>query len=188
MIPSLLLITSLLFFGLGIRFTLTSSKLHKQSGLILSIAGSVYFIMYYLYTNDSDTNLRTWRYIDWFITVPLMVRQMISLSYNKGTYNLVYCILTSILMLGFGFVGEYGLLDKTISGVLGTLCALFTFLPLFNQIDRRTNQIYYLIMMGWLFYPIVYFLPDSTNLIISYSIVDLVVKIGFAQYLYKKLV
>lgn len=91
-------------------------------------------------------------------------------------------------MLGFGFVGEAGLFDRGLAGILGTLCALFTFLPLFNQIDRRTNKIYYLIMTGWLFYPIVYFLSDSMNLIIGYSIVDLVVKIGFAQYLYRKLV
>lgn len=185
---SILLITSLLFLICGVRFLSTSSKLHKQSGLILSTAGLVYLIMSILYFMDTDTNLRTWRYIDWFITVPMMVNQMMSLSYNKGTYNLTYCIITSILMLGFGFVGEAGLFDRSIAGILGTLCALFTFLPLFNQIDRRTNRIYYLIMTGWLFYPIVYFLSDSMNLIIGYSIVDLVVKIGFAQYLYRKLV
>lgn len=91
-------------------------------------------------------------------------------------------------MLIFGFAGEVGIIDKLFAGIIGTICALFTFLPLFNQIDVRTNKIYYIIMLGWLFYPAVYFLPDSINLIIGYSIVDLVVKIGFAEYLYKKLV
>ena len=91
-------------------------------------------------------------------------------------------------MLACGFVGELGVLDKTFMGVIGTIFALFTFLPLFNQIDKRTNKIYYLIMVGWLFYPIVYFVSDTINIIILYSIVDSTVKIGFAEYLYKKLV
>ena len=183
-----LLITSLLFSIFGTKFLSTSSKLHKQSGLILSIASIAYFIMSVVSILEHDVNLRVWRYIDWFITVPLMLNQMISLSYNKSTYNLLYCIFTSILMLIFGLAGEVGIIDKLFAGIIGTICALFTFLPLFNQIDVRTNKIYYIIMLGWLFYPAVYFLPDSVNLIIGYSIVDLVVKIGFAEYLYKKLV
>lgn len=188
MITSILLGTSILFLASAVRYVLTGSKLHKQSALILTIAGSVYFLMSILYGTDTDTNLRVFRYADWFLTVPLMVNQMIGLSSHKGAYNLFYCVLTSILMLGCGFVGELEILPKIFMGVIGTIFALFTFLPLFNQIDKRTNKIYYLIMIGWLFYPIVYFMPDTVNLILAYSIVDIVVKIGFAEYLHKKLV
>ena len=188
MITSVLLVNSILFISAAIRYALTGSKLHKQSALILTIAGSVYFLMSILYGTNTETNLRLFRYMDWFLTVPLMVNQMISLSSFKGTYNLLYCVITSVLMLACGFVGELGVLDKTFMGVIGTIFALFTFLPLFNQIDKRTNKIYYFIMTGWLFYPIVYFVSDTINIIILYSIVDLIVKIGFAEYLYKKLV
>ena len=188
MITSLLLGTSVLFLAAAIRFMLTGSPIHKQSALILFIAGSVYILMSILYGTNTETNLRLFRYLDWSLTVPLMVNQMMLLSSNKGTYNLAYCIFTSVLMLVFGFLGESGLLPKVFAGVVGTLFALFTFLPLFNQIDKRTNKIYYLLMVGWLFYPIVYFLSDSLNIIIMYSVVDLVVKIGFASYLYRKIV
>ena len=75
MITSVLLVNSILFISAAIRYALTGSKLHKQSALILTIAGSVYFLMSILYGTNTETNLRLFRYMDWFLTVPLMVNQ-----------------------------------------------------------------------------------------------------------------
>lgn len=188
MITSVLLISSILFFTFAVRFRSYDSKLHNQSALILGIAGVVYLIMTIVNIHFPDVNLRPFRYLDWFITVPLMVRQMIGLATIKGTYDLTYSIITSVLMLVCGVAGELGILDKVFMGIVGLAFAIQTFLPLFNQIDRRTNRIYYILMIGWLFYPIVYFASDSINLISMYSVVDLTVKIGFANYLYAKLI
>ena len=184
----LLLSTSFLFILTAFRYLSEKSRIHKQSSLILGVAGIMYLIMAVVYNLDTSVNLRLYRYIDWFITVPIMVYQMDSLSSHESRYTLIYPELTSILMLGCGFLGESLLIDKTIAGICGVFLALFTFLPLFNQIDVRTNKIYYVLMIGWLFYPIVYFIPETFNIIILYSLVDLIVKIGFAGYLYKKIV
>ena len=183
-----LLITAVLFMAGGSFYAPINSPIHKQSSLILLVAAIVYGIMGIEYSNDPDINLRIYRYLDWSITVPLMVYQMITLSSGKyKNFNLIYCVFTSILMLGFGFLGEASYIPKNLAGIISIAFALFTFLPLFNQIDARTNKIYYTLMVGWLFYPIVYFVTDTANVIYLYSIVDLVVKMGFAHYLYKKI-
>ena len=185
---SVLFLTAALFLLGGAFYAPVNSPTHKQSSLILLTAAIVYGIMGAEYTQNPEINLRVYRYMDWVITVPLMVYQMISLSsggYKK--FNLIYCIFTSILMLAFGFLGEASYIAKNMAGIVGIVFALFTFLPLFNQIDARTNKIYYILMGGWLFYPIVYFITDNIGIIYLYSIVDLVVKLGFAHYLYKKI-
>lgn len=188
MVTCTLFITAMLFMAGGAFFAPINSPLHKQSSLILLVAAIVYGIMGAEYYFNPNINLRIYRYMDWAITVPLMVNQMISLSSGSSKkFNLFYCIFTSILMLGFGFLGEASYIPKNLAGIVGIACALFTFLPLFNQIDARTNKIYYILMVGWLFYPIVYFITDTTSIVYLYSVVDLVVKMGFAHYLYKKI-
>ena len=182
-----LIIPALLFLGGGFYFSKQNSKMHNLSAMVLTIAGVVYTLMAYIYFENPDVNLRQLRYIDWAFTVPIMLYQ-ISIIANSTKSNTIYTIICALVMLSIGFLGEIGGVDKMTATFLGILCALFIFVPLLNNIDYRINEILYLTLIGWLFYPIVYMFADTAAIIYSFSIVDLSVKLGLSYYLYKKLV
>lgn len=187
MITPILFFTSTLFLWNALYFFKVNSKIHRLSALVLFTASSVYLGMGILSFIEPGIGLRPLRYIDWIITVPIMLYQMVWLSDNSSWKSLPYPSITSLFMLACGYLGEVGSVDKLYAGIFGTFFAIFTFLPLLNQIDQRTNRIYFMTMVGWLFYPLVYFISDSITIISLYSVVDIVVKLGFAHYLYKKL-
>lgn len=185
MIALSLIIPSIIFIISGVWLLGKNSKVHNYSAAVLLTAGVVYSFMSFLYVGDSNTNLRPLRYLDWVITVPIMVYQMSRLANNS--INVFYIMLTSLLMLATGYLGEIGIMNKIFAAFIGTVFAVFTFLPLLGNIDYRINRIFYLTMVGWVFYPLVYLINDTTAIIYMFSIVDLSVKLGLSLYLYRKI-
>ena len=187
MISTLLLTTSILFlagalfFGLGSKNSLQS----KLSTMILLIAGSSYMWMNYLYGLDNTVNLRTWRYLDWLFTVPILIYQMYLYldPFGKTKGGLIGSITCMLVMLGLGFAGEVGIISKFLGGFLGTIFAIYTFISLLNGIGKDKIKFYASVLALWLFYPVVYFFTDSTWTIAMYALVDLTVKLGMAIYI-----
>lgn len=181
-----LLITALAFLSAGFFLAQQNSKMHSISAAILTTAGSVYGVMAYSHYIDPDVALRPLRYLDWFITVPMMIYQ-IGLITKASKFNLIYNTICAIVMLGIGLLGELGEIDKTLAVALGTFCVLSIFIPLLTNLDYRVNEIVYLTLIGWLFYPIVYMFADTTAIIYTFSVVDLSVKLGLSYNIYKKI-
>lgn len=181
-----LIIPALLFISTGFYLSKQCSKMHNLSSAVLITAGAVYGLMAYTYHIDPSINLRQLRYIDWVITVPIMLYQ-ISIIAKATRFNTIYNVACALVMLACGFLGEIGEIDKTMAAAIGTGCALFIFIPLLTNLDYRVNEILYLTLIGWLFYPVVYMFADTAAIIYSFSIVDLSVKLGLSYFIYKKL-
>ena len=190
MISDILFTTSLLFLGGGLYFGYNSlnSLQSKLSAIILLIAGVSYMLMSHLFGIDDTTNLRTWRYLAWTFTVPILIYQMY--TFLKVRYKTLGTLFTSIsCMLGmllFGFLGEASIISKLIGGFIGTIFSIYTFVSLANGIKKDKLNFYIGVLTLWMFYPIVYFTTDSLLTIILYSIVDLTAKLGVAIYIHTK--
>ena len=191
----LLEITSLIFAAGAFFFFFKRERslMNKISVLILLIASSNYLLMSQVGTYD---NLRTLRYIDWFITVPLLIYQMCCL-FMKRPASLKTCgvsILMIMLMLACGLIGEIGITKdlaigypikpdefKPIMGMLGIGFSFNAFLFLTGEMKEKNDLILFISIIGlWQFYPIVYFFEDTDYLIVGFSIADLVAKLGGA--------
>lgn len=92
------------------------------SSLVTGIAASHYFYMRTIWVKQGKNPI-TYRYIDWFLTVPLQIIEfylILSVS-NKIPANIFYKLLSSsILMILFGFLGETGIINRGLGFGLGT--------------------------------------------------------------------
>jgi bacteriorhodopsin len=126
------------------------------------------------YVQDGKPFNEGYRYVDWFLTVPLL------------------------LMIALGYPGEIAAADssaRTIWGVLSTLPFLYILYVLFvelgKSLDRQSNNVKklvdglrYIILATWGIYPIAYMLPslidDTANAEVArqvmYSLGDVLAK------------
>jgi len=187
MVSYVLLITSFIFLVSSILFLVKGkSKQSKLSTIALGIAGIMYGIMSYLYSYDTEVNLRVLRYFDWGLTIPILLYQMYLhmnvKSQTIGTF--ISAVVCMMFVLVFGFSGEIGWLGKVSAGLLGIMFSIYTFLTMVNGIGDNNIKFYIITFGVWMFYPIAYFLSDTTFIIILYSVIDIAAKLGMDLYLY----
>jgi len=179
------------------------------SGAILAIAAINYFYMKNIYlagvAADEPTFPTAFRYIDWILTVPLMlVKFPVLLGLGpRGKHFLVILVTLAVLMIVTGLAGELNpetaLLHYGSFGVgcvawlliVGLLFFAISDLP--EEVDpvtaRTIRRMTYFVLLGWSIYPIGYlapafgFAPDYREIV--YNIGDLINKIGLALFVYE---
>ena len=192
-------LTGLLFLGLSIYTSLKghNSLIPKLSTLIFTIAGGIYLLIACLSHLGNDTPIRVLRYLDWFLTVPIMTIQLSyflnkKLSFSKTIAPLILCL----IMLAAGFIGELGFnlqwsivengqfMDlrqheyKQVLGIIGIGFMLNYFISMAKFINSDNLNLFLKVFGLWCFYPIVYFLDESIYTLIAYSVIDLIAKAG----------
>ena len=186
---TILFLTSLIFLAFtGYFHNRVEGIFNKTTKGILFTASTIYAFMTLLYSNNPDTVIRLWRYIDWFITVPLLMGQLylfIDVKVRKQKH-LISIIGMSIFMLTMGLFGELGYISKLTTNLLGTLSMSGIFYVLFTKIPKKHFKFLLTVSVLWLFYPIVYLIQDSVSTIIAFSIVDLCAKVGTSFYIESK--
>ena len=186
----LLYITSFIFFVFTYFFYQKEEQtlFTKSSRIILFTATVIYSFMGMLFANNPDTVIRLWRYLDWFITVPVLIYQMYFFLKEKyqTRKNLITLILSSLTMLFFGLIGELHILDKVLSNSFGTLFMFLTFYLLISKVKIEHKNFFMSICLLWLFYPTVYLFNDNILTIILFSITDLIAKIGSSFYIHTR--
>jgi bacteriorhodopsin len=151
--------------------------------------------------NDSIDNLplekiNNMRYSDWVITTPFM---LLALSMLLGYENKIpvrikpflLVIFFNFLMLGFGYSGEIGLLNRNLANFIGFIFFFFTFgtlWKLFMTCSKATYQsklIFWLYIGLWSLYGVFYQLNEATKMI-GYNMLDLTAKafVGIFFWLY----
>lgn len=180
------------------------------SALIVGIAAMHYYYMRGVYIEHDVVSIQ-YRYMDWIITVPLMALKFPSLvgkdaitdSKVAGLGFTGICFLGALIMIGFGYAGEAGLMDGMIALVLGgmgwAMIIVATGTPwtegkgvdnskIAPELMWSTNALRWFIVVGWIIYPIGYlFSPevailDNVNqetMAVLYNIADMINKIGF---------
>ena len=123
------------------------------------------------------------RYVDWAITTPIMLLVLVLafLFNNKeGAFSFSKYLVILVLnyaMLGFGYVGELGLMDRTTSNGLGFVAFAGIYYYIYqNYIKGRSNNdnllLYSLFLFLWALCGVFYFF-DSVTRNVGYNVLDL---------------
>jgi len=136
------------------------------------------------------------RYIDWYITTPLMLLVLcLVLAFNNdeplhiGTYTIV--IVLDLLMLTFGYFSTVGIMEQRKALFLGFVAffAMFGFIWmtfLAGRVNGNNLLVYGLFFVFWSLYGVAYMLEER-NKTISYNILDLMAKCLVGLFLWANL-
>ena len=160
------------------------------------IAGFAYaYFMKYLYEQKlALEDVTSVRYLDWFLTTPLLLVSFAlysSYSHDESEvidlFPLTYIIALNLLMLYFGFMGETGRMSKYPAFIMGFVAYGFLMWALYESYIRDRgddNQIlFYAFAAVWAFYGFAYLL-DVERKNISYNILDIISKAGFGMLIW----
>ena len=149
------------------------------AGLVTGVAFWHYLYMrgVWIDTGNSPTELR---YVDWLITVPLQILEfyLILLAVTKVKISLFWKLLvSSLVMLVFGYLGEAGYLNNIIAFSIGMLGWIYVIYLIYfgeakkvNAISNNSasqmafNAIRLIVLIGWAIYPIGYVLGNFGDL------------------------
>jgi bacteriorhodopsin len=179
------------------------------SALIVGIAAFHYYYMRGVYT-DLGTVSVEYRYMDWIITVPLMALKFPSLVGKDAITDAKFlgmgftgvCFTGALIMIGFGYAGEAGLMNGMLGLVLGgvgwamIVVATGTTWSSGKGVDNdkiapeliwSANALRWFIVVGWVIYPIGYLFSPGVDILsgnqeamaVAYNIADIINKIGF---------
>ncbi len=179
------------------------------SALIVGIAAFHYYYMRGVYADYGEVSIE-YRYMDWIITVPLMALKFPSLVGKEAiTYTKVaglgftgICFTGALIMIGFGYAGEAGLMNGMAALVLGgagwAMIIVATGTPwtsglgvdndkISPELIWSANALRWFIVVGWVIYPLGYLFSPEVNLLdgnqeamaVAYNIADIINKIGF---------
>ncbi|DAC65741.1 MAG TPA: rhodopsin [Candidatus Poseidoniales archaeon] len=180
------------------------------SALIVGIAAMHYYYMRGVYIEHNVVSIH-YRYMDWIITVPLMALKFPSLvgkgaitdSKVAGLGFTGICFLGALIMIGFGYAGEAGLMNGYLALALGgmgwAMIIIATGTPwttgkgvdnskIAPELMWSTNALRWFIVVGWIIYPIGYLFSPEVGILenvnqeqmaVLYNIADMINKIGF---------
>lgn len=213
--------TFALMMAATLFFWLNLARVSAQYRLAISITGLVTFIAAYHYlqiflsfehaynvmgnsvTLSGKPFNDAYRYVDWLLTVPLLLIELIlvmKLSHEETSSRSIKLGLAAAVMVMLGYPGEISADMTTRLGwwVLSMIPFLYIVYELFfglrasiSKQSQKTQPLVrkacYLTVLAWCFYPIVYLLPNLglaggdafVALQVGYSIADIVAKAGF---------
>lgn len=214
------------FFGAALYFFFSRSDLTRTyrsavttSAVVLSIAAYHYFRIFESFSGAFDISgdmavangalfNEAYRYMDWIITVPLLVVELIlvmGLAKQRRGELLKKLVPASFAMIALGYPGELTT-DTTVALVWWALAMvpfLYILKVLFSEvsqvIDEQPEQVRGLfrlvrstLVVTWAFYPIAYLFPvvlGNTGFAIAlenvgYAIADITAKAGYGLVIY----
>lgn len=167
---------------------------NNVSILVLIIAAYHYFNMQNKWINNKS-NPVIYRYMDWFITVPLLIIEfyvILNVEINIPISIFYKLLIASVLMLLFGFLGELNIIDRVSGFILGSIFWVYIVYQILygelqqykKKINNKTvnfiyNNLKWIIIVGWAIYPLGYIL-NNTDMNLVYNIGDFVNKILYA--------
>ena len=170
------------------------------AGLITGIAFINYMYMRGVWVQTADSPA-VYRYIDWFITMPLqMVEFYLILAVVRKISNVIFwrLLIGSLVMVGGAYAGETGHVKPILGLVISIGGWVFVLYEIFSgeagkTAAKRGNKIFVtafsilrmIVTVGWCIYPLGYVFGnligsvDDNSLNIIYNLADFINKIGF---------
>ena len=207
-----------LFFWLNLKSVAASYRPAMViTGLVTFIAayhylqiftsfGHTYEVINQTVTATGKTFNVAYRYVDWLLTVPLLLVELIlvmKLSRSETFKKATTLGLAAVAMIILGYPGEVAgdLAVRKTWWILSMIPFLYIVFSLFVGLKASIAQqpesakglvkaACYVLIASWSFYPIVYLLPNfgiqgaHTAVEIGYSIADIIAKAGFGVLIY----
>jgi bacteriorhodopsin len=179
------------------------------SALIVGIAAFHYYYMRGVYTDLGVVSVE-YRYMDWIITVPLMALKFPSLVGKDAITDAKFaglgftgiCFTGALIMIGFGYAGEAGLMNGYLGLILGgvgwAMIIVATGTPwssglgvdnskIKDELKWSADALRWFIVVGWVIYPLGYLFSPGVDILdgnqeamaVAYNIADIINKIGF---------
>ena len=216
--------TFAVMFAAFLFFVMVRSHLSPQyrlsmilSAIVVAVAGYHYFRIFeswggaYIidggnYIASGKPFADSYRYVDWLLTVPLLVAELVIVINPKNRGSLIFRLaFAAALMVILGYPGEVSTDNNTrlLWGTLSTIPFLYIVYVLFTGLASSVSEdapeatvlirnSRLLLLLTWGFYPIVYLLPtfglEPSNSIVAlqigYCIADVAAKAGFGLLIY----
>jgi len=169
-------------FLFGSFATLIFSK-RPMLAFIPGIAALAYWSML-----RDEKNIEAYRYADWALTTPLMLFAILATN-GASTATIFNTIVLDLLMIGTGYLGavEKDVMKRRLLFTLGCLA----FIPIIYVITtmKKAQYAIYLTLVMWILYPILWYADEEAvitkpNANISYSVMDVVAKVGLVSLLH----
>ena len=202
---SVAMVASTVFFlyeGMHVKASWRLSML--VVGLVTLIAGIHYYYMRDYWISSGESPI-VYRYIDWFLTVPLQMIEFYLILVAAGiaiSTNVFWKLLigTLVMLLG-GYAGEIGWLSPGLGFVIGMAGWIIIIFEIFkgeSSLKAKTNEnikkaftsLRLIVLIGWAIYPLGYIFGFITPMIgggevniatlnIIYNLADFINKILF---------
>ncbi len=188
--------------------------------LVVLIAGYHYFRIFnswnesFHYVNSTGMYVMSgtpfnegYRYVDWLLTVPLLLAELITVLRLKAAVSrslIIKLSVASTVMIGLGCPGELAASHSTarlVWGVLSTVFFIYVLYVLFVELTKSLGDqparirnlvsgMRWVILITWMVYPVAYMLPrfisnETTALVVrqvGYSIADVLAKPLFGLF------
>ncbi len=160
------------------------------------VAGFVY--AYFVKMID-ENNMRLeeivpMRYVDWFITTPLLLLTLLLFfSYLNGD-NLhfsyfFFVIVIDFLMLGSGYLGETNVIPINVSVSIGFVFYFILFVFIwYHFVHGRgvaiQKKVFFVFAFIWAIYGIVHYIEDEKLKNLLYNILDVIAKVFFGLFMW----
>jgi len=170
------------------------------AGIITGVAFVHYIYMRGVWIQTGDT-LTAYRYIDWFITVPLQAIEfyLILSAVRKVSSKMFWRLLIgSLVMLIGGYLGETEAIPRSLGFVIGMAGWIYILYEIFSGEAGRIaaksgnkpfvtafNALRMIVTVGWVIYPLGYIFGyltggvDVNVLNVIYNLADFINKIAF---------
>lgn len=161
------------------------------------------FYIWLIYSINSLKNITIYRYVDWFITTPVMLitlmaflkiketeTQSLSNFLSENRKDVVYVILLNAVMLLFGLISEYIPSQRILCVLLGFIPFIMYYYHIYKEyLDTNKNnpeihpvftreRLFWYFFLIWSLYGVAAFLPYVLKNI-SFNILDLFSKNAF---------
>lgn len=170
----------------------------------------IFYIWLVFSIASRSMNVTAIRYIDWFITTPIMlITTILYMAYNsnddkfkdkdnnitlmsvvKKDYKVIILfVIYNFLMLLFGLLGELGLLDRNIALFLGSVFFLLSFYVIYKyyaDLDEDNKPLFYFVFIIWALYGVA-FLFNYKWRNTSYNFLDIFSKNFYGLYIFYKI-
>lgn len=175
---------------------------------IFSSWDATYSVMNGVVTATGHAFNDAYRYVDWLLTVPLLVTELIlvmQISGGQGTKKAAKLAFLAVIMVLLGYPGEISNVASTrwlwwcLSMIPFLIIQFELFVGLAASIKAQPESVRglvssarYITVITWLFYPIVFILPmvgltgaNATVAVqVGYSIADVLAKAAFGVFIY----
>jgi len=169
------------------------------AGLVSLVAAVHYYYMRDYWVSEQSTPI-VYRYIDWLITVPLLMIEFYiilkAVGANVSSNSFWRLLVGTLVMLIGGYLGESGIITPTLGFIIGMIGWLVIIWEIFGgeaskvansneAIKTAFNALRIIVLVGWAIYPLGYIFGymmgsvDEGTLNIVYNLADFVNKILF---------